>query len=539
VLERVIDDWLTKTTERSFQAPFCQMLAARGETVIHSSRHSAMELGKDVISIANSGRIHAYQLKTAPQGRLSLSEWRKGLEQQAFQLVVTGVDHPSVGRNKRHHRSFFVINGHINEEVAAAIRGMNQSWADSGQKDYKLETIVRGQLADMATSLQSAFWPAELADVNVLLELYLDSGLGQLPKAKMAQLLEAAAGWAGARHGKRSKAHYRRLMASAGVLTALALTRFTGRKNHLAEIEGWTMCLATILGIAQRNNLPSADCGHSIDLIAMFIRRLIEELVQEVQDCPHLVVGHPVSDRSVRKIRITHLVALFSVLWLWRRQDGSNEDSLDELLRDFCVKHSRNLAFWGEAAAPQLIAAYWGLRSMAPQSDTDGLLLSGIDMITAINGQKGTGRFFSPYYDAEDVLRRYLLGIQEEDITESFRRRSHSIESFLALVVRENLKQSLRLRWQSISHLMFAEFETKRAWQIFRWRNKDEGRLVSRMPSELQSWGKLRKQYDPDNQPSPPRLFQSYPALAMLFLLCYPHRLQPSWVVWLDSETRG
>jgi hypothetical protein len=41
-------------------------------------------------------------------------------------------------------------------------------------------------------------------------------------------------------------------MASVGVLTALALTRFTNAQNRVAEIEGWTICLASVVGIAQR-----------------------------------------------------------------------------------------------------------------------------------------------------------------------------------------------------------------------------------------------------------------------------------------------
>ena len=55
MLERVIENWLDKATERSFQQPYCYILSADGHTIIHSTRHSAMELGKDIITINRHG----------------------------------------------------------------------------------------------------------------------------------------------------------------------------------------------------------------------------------------------------------------------------------------------------------------------------------------------------------------------------------------------------------------------------------------------------------------------------------------------------
>ena len=35
MLERVIENWLDKANERSFQQPYCYMLSAEGHTIIH------------------------------------------------------------------------------------------------------------------------------------------------------------------------------------------------------------------------------------------------------------------------------------------------------------------------------------------------------------------------------------------------------------------------------------------------------------------------------------------------------------------------
>ena len=55
MLERIIENWLDKATERSFEKPFCYMLSAEGYTIIDLTRHSSMELGKDIITIAPDG----------------------------------------------------------------------------------------------------------------------------------------------------------------------------------------------------------------------------------------------------------------------------------------------------------------------------------------------------------------------------------------------------------------------------------------------------------------------------------------------------
>ena len=121
-------------------------------------------------------------------------------------------------------------------------------------------------------------------------------------------------------------------------------------------------------------------------------------------------------------------------------------------------------------------------------------LLEQIDLITTINGRHGPGVLASPYYSSEDVCER-LLGLAEDDLEESFRHRSHALESFICLAVRENLRMAMSLRWGAISYVMFAEFVASKSWHDFRWRNRREGKLVLRMPLERQSWGELRRRF--------------------------------------------
>ena len=143
MLEKIIENWLDKATERSFQQPFCYMLSAEGHTIIHSTRHSATELGKDIITIDGDGTLCAFQLKT---GNISLAKWQNEVSRQIDSLVVGKIVHPSI-ETLEHHKSYLVTNGNIAEEVSFDIKGRNETWTNQNQSYLRLRTIDRGEFA--------------------------------------------------------------------------------------------------------------------------------------------------------------------------------------------------------------------------------------------------------------------------------------------------------------------------------------------------------------------------------------------------------
>src|SRR6266849_9160941 len=57
LLARVIENWLISANERQYQLPFCQVLAASGETILYTSTHGPFEKGKDIITRTPTGEI--------------------------------------------------------------------------------------------------------------------------------------------------------------------------------------------------------------------------------------------------------------------------------------------------------------------------------------------------------------------------------------------------------------------------------------------------------------------------------------------------
>jgi len=122
VLERLIDSWLDSASERSMQAPFCQMLLGDGHKVLQTTRHSPIEFGKDVVSVSPEGEIHAYQLKGHPGARLTQAHLRTMLP-QLNELVELSI--PDSRVQGRPHKSFLVTNGEVAEEAHTWLASYN------------------------------------------------------------------------------------------------------------------------------------------------------------------------------------------------------------------------------------------------------------------------------------------------------------------------------------------------------------------------------------------------------------------------------
>src|SRR5215813_9372668 len=140
MLERVIENWLISVPERDFQIPFCQLLALRGQRVVHVSPHGPFEQGKDVIAVDASGEAHAYQLKV---GDISLPRWRDEVRAEIEELLDLPIVHPSIDK-QRGHRSYLITTGNFGDPVRREIDDRNEDRCRKGKP--VLETEMRGQL---------------------------------------------------------------------------------------------------------------------------------------------------------------------------------------------------------------------------------------------------------------------------------------------------------------------------------------------------------------------------------------------------------
>lgn len=529
MIERVVENWLTDATERSFQVPFCHVLSSKGFTVLHMTRHCGMELGKDIIALDPDGVPCAFQLKT-PQGkRITLSEWRSGINQQVHDLVTLKLVHPSLPPYEN-HRSFLVTNRGIDEEVTRAIDDLNRQWADSGQKHLRLETIVGGNIQKDAMDLGSDLWPTELADARTLLELFLHDGAEHLPKAKLATLLQGAMLLTESAP-KPSQAEALRSCSSAALLCAMATKSFAERENHFAQIEAWVIYVAHVLAVAERRRLPPELWKGSFDIGIAAIRNSLSNLVEELKSRKNVVEGDPTTDAEVRRVRATCLLALVSIHTLWENGD-------EEFAKAFIDKYRKSLLFWGEGAVPQFLAFYWYWRTCDSTARIDFMIADLIEVICRANapGAEPENALPNPYFCAEDVLAN-RFGSAEEPWEEDFRRNSYSLEALIHVFVRQNWKQRMKALWPSVTKVWFNRCDITAKWRWFLWES-DKAEHWSICPPFTKKWDDLRSEASEDRGKSVPSSIKDWPLLALLFLVVYPHRLSPDVVRWLDSRLR-
>jgi hypothetical protein len=534
VIERVLENWLDNASERTFQIPFCHMLQAEGYTVLHMTRHCSMEMGKDIIAIDSSGTPCAFQLKGSSGKKISLNQWRTEINPQVNDLIFCKIIHPSIDEAKP-HRSFLVTNGEIDEEVCRAIDDFNRQWFERGQPDVKLETIVRGQMLEMAKKIGLSLWPSELVDVKTFLEIYLCDGRSNLPKDKLAALFDSTLLLSGDYTDKKiSKAQCIRNVSSCSLLCAAAISSFSNCDNYLAEIEAWTMYLSYIFSCAEKWNLACSDIQGSVNIALSTIYNCLGLLCDELISRNHYVEGDAMTDKQVYSVRLTMLTALMSVYGLWRKSNRDESNEQDSFIKDFLNKNINKLYFWGEKATSQFISIYWYWRTIDASYKSDYLLASLLKIIISKNNPKSDSFLPNPYFDEAKILP-HILKITTESLEEDFRGNSYSAEAIMHLFVRRNWKQEMKSLWPGITHIGFNSFYPEESWQFYLWRSK-KGKNMDTYPPFTKTWGDLKREStEHEGKEIPEQLKNNY-MFMILFLIVYPHRVRSDVLRWLDSK---
>lgn len=535
MLERVIENWLDSSSERSFQRPFCYMLAAEGYTILHLTRHCGLEAGKDILAIDPNGIPCAFQLKSARRGKINLAQYRKEIQPQLHDLFFGPIIHPSIEHGLQ-HRSYLVTNGEFEEEVIRAIDDFNRKYGGNNQYG-KIRTIVRGELLRKASKLEEGLWPVELKDIRTLLELFLDDGLGLLPKEKLANLFQSVLPFEKEEKGKPPSGPYcRRAISGSGVLCAIAISKFSENKNHSAEIEAWIIYLSYVFGLVEKWNLKPEFWEQAFKVSFDIIFNLLKELSEEVLSHETHVEGNPIVDAHFFNIRMTYLIALISIFALWLKKEPDAERKYrSELksIKNFVLEKKKHLSLWGEAAIPQFLAFYWYYRMIDATPKPDFLIGALINTICNHRKYNTNSILANPYYELEKIVP-IMLKLTNEPLEESFEEISYFLEGLVHIFVRRNWKQEIKSLWPSISHFSFMRFETKEKWQFFKWRCEN-GISKQVMCKHKKNWNDLKQEALESKGECIPDILKKKPILLLLMMVVYPHRMNSEIVRWLDT----
>lgn len=523
--ERLVESWLDSASERSYQAPFVQMLAAQGHRIVHSTRHGAIEFGKDVITVDPDGIPCGYQLKGHPGGRLTLNGFRD-IEPQIRELL----NHPISlsGLPKKPHRSFLVTNGYVDEEATLAIREMNEGNVRDGYPDRQLHVLKRGDLLAIAKDLGHSLWPTEIEQIHLLLEMLVETGRGAFPLKRADGMLAEILQLRPVANGKVTATDLKRRVTSAALMTSISLTSFSRSGNHVATIAAWTQfCTAAIAACTRHGHSYSRNAAVPVGIAATAIKDTLIDLGNEVLSRRDLVEGDAMVDGPFYRARHTLVLSLLALLWFWLEDEEWPDDLDKSALEAFLLSGKDELNLWGEGAMPQVLTYHWARRRLVGGIQTENFLAQLLYAVIAQRPHPAAEGLASPYWTFEDVTRHQLapiLGVQQDEMRrEAVGGRSYFAEALLHLLVRANRKQACIQLWPDISRSQFAAFIPMEKWEYCMFRaEKGDNSVV--LPSLRKEWSELVEEARSircDEVPSP---LLDLPLIHMLFLIFYPYR---------------
>lgn len=520
MLERLLENWLDSASERSYQPCFVQLLSGQGYQVLHSTRHCALEFGKDVIAIAPDGVACAYQLKGNPGSSLGLGEFRRDIQAQLIQLTSQPIVFPGVSTDVP-HRSYLVSNGYFEEEVQRAVDDLNRA------KPYSsVELISRGQLFEWAKRLGATMWPSELSTIREFIGLFLHNERDLFPRSRFASILEPVFGL-NTNDGHLSGAQLQRSATSAALLTGVGVHQFAEAENHFAVTTAWCIYFVSAVAAAERAaTVPTGQLESAMGLAEASIKDALVALWNEVQGRAHLAEGDAWADPDVYRWRYTLLHGLLSVLWFFpgdSEEDANRRQEVSEWLR----RRDERFDLWGEGAIPTILAYLFFLRRTDPTIRPDWEIAGLLKTVVRSNRQYSNRGLPDPYYEYEDVVRKGM-GLPPRPefaslASETFRGSSYTAESLLQLVARSMLKSPCREVWPEFSKIGHKRFIPMETWQYAVLHSNEGMEEMRQYPAEYQ-WSELRRDASVSSCNYVPEYLARRPHLLLLWTIIAPYR---------------
>ena len=524
MIERLVENWLDNVNERGYEAAFCQALSARGYRIVHRSSHGPMEQGKDVIAIAQTGEVCAYQLKT---GNIDQRLWRE-ITGEVVDLVESAILHPNI-RPEVRFKPYLVTNGQITDAVRLDIFAKNAAWRARDREPLQL--ILKDELFEWFVTLQGRFLPTTPVDFQRFLSLYLAEKRDLLDKAAFCEFLESFLPID--EEVKRSE--IRRVFAATAVIANYILSGFQLAKNHLAVAEGWMIVIAYLLRIAESFKAYRRLWEPSLELCISAMDAALEDLAEEALASKHFIQGDPSVDLRLVPLRTTMVLGWLAGFSMYKRLNGcvhSREfDMYAKILDNF---NPHQLDFWGETASPCFLAMALLVWSYGREGRACRMAASIVRTISEANKHGQAVGLPDAYLQPQELVEAFVKGETPFGYRQSFTGRSQSIQTFIEFIARRQRKRILEQQWYGICDIDPAEFVPTNPVDIYRWRCK-KGDSQTRKWSRPQEWSAL---LDIAEQKQTPALLlcSAYPELLPLFFLVFPHRMPPHLSRFLDHK---
>jgi hypothetical protein len=489
LLEKLIENWLDSTSERSYQPIFCQALVNRGYQIIHSTRHNAQEHGKDIIARNSDGELCAFQLKGHPRKMLGLSQYNTEIVPQLNALANLPVDFPGLSDTK--HKSYFVTNGQIDEVVWQAIR-LAHLGNDQDDRSHRNVTFwVRGDLLKMFLGLDVSLWPGEVDDSKLLLEIITHNGDELYPIEKFHEILGSLVRLK-KDSNRPNQEELNRIFASAALLTGICLGPFEKKENHWAACCAWAILGVYIIAAEERWQIKTKQSEFLLTTIKEVVFSKLELLSEEVilRKDKSMGEGDMFSDYFIVNWRHTLIKSILSYYSFVASDQGTDSKSeLISQLNEFILDGSYQMDVWGEAALPGMLFYNWAVMENCEVEAANQLAIH----IFKLCAQSALPAI---YYDAEQIIRHRLSNTLTSFVpsinTEAlgFKNSWFGRQAFFNMV-NLNMADDCEGLWTDYCQSRFTEFIPASKWGYCLYRT-DEGINIGHVVPDSEKWDDLR-----------------------------------------------
>lgn len=527
MFNRLIENWLINVHELGYQIPFCQVLLTEGHTVLHISRHGRGEHGKDIVTRDSSGHLKTYQLKG---GDITLNDWRK-IRGEVEELVQLPVMVPGIKRDEP-HSPVLVINGEIRGDALVSIQQYAEDWEKRGYP--RMEIIQKNELLKSFVDAHGTYLPENLFDFRKFVEFYVSNFYDRLPKDEFAFFLERLVKGEDEKTDKPVKTKTIKRLIESMILTAsYVIEQYEKVENHISAVEGWSIVAATILQIAERENLKINLYKPSLDIVWQASRNNLENFEHEVLTRPHFVEPNFIWGETdlVRGARTLTSLAWIAGWLLTKKAIGEKAEKPKEI-RDLILKQLAHIKIMGECdwAAVIILAIY--LEQELGSSAGEGLIENWIRGVIENNSGEDPLGIPSPYWSQEKILAFHYgqLPPYEE---ENFSKHSYTIKAALNMLVRRLRRQQISLMWRNASDLTFVNYIPDSDEEWFRWRS-DKGDNQFTVSQQPVSWSEWHRNADTIPQNSIPAKLSQNSSWLLPYCLTYPHRVNEQMSDFID-----
>lgn len=556
--EKLIEHWLDSIGERGYQSAFLQMLVGEGHTIVHSTRHSPIEFGKDVITIDAEGTPCAFQLKGNPGSRLTLSQFRE-IRPQLTELIEQPIVYPGV--SDRTHKCFLVTNGEVDEEVQRAIDDMNRELTRRGfQEDQHLKILSRGQLLSWAIRYSGDFWPDDFSVHEHLIQMFNVDGRDQPDLELISKSLDAILAVSHKRSNNNRSA-FARSMIAASLFVSFSIRNYVKSNNHNSIIAAWVSVLAMYACAIERYDFElSGDCLKAYEAARFSMMSALLELLDSLQERLDSLTNNSdehqpdinriylqagsLSDRVLWNSRALKAISLLSLIRIEEKQLDTKielDEHQSQTLRQILKLGATSVSIWGEAAVPQVFAHILALRISDPTFHPNMLFHEVLRWIVSENTKSEIAFVPSPYHDLNDCIRSQLSTILEgtKDIgAEVIPRSSYFAEGLLHCFVRANFKSYCKSIWPDLTRLSHIRFIPGDKWEYGLWR-AENGQTITRQFPHRYNWADLQREAAQVDAPNIPSQLRNDPVVLLAFLIYYPHRGIPEALRFLHFNICG